>query len=102
MHMAHAEGIAPVSASINIVELFPWTTAQVIEHRRPVVISRMADLPPEAAIDRARWEAAGTRSHLSVPIVSGSLVTHLIILGLVAEEREWTVASSRACVCSVS
>ncbi len=91
-HAAHAEGMSPVSATINIVELFPWATEQVLEHRRPVVISRMADLPPEAAIDRARWEAVGTRSHLSVPIVSGSLVTHLIILGVVAEEREWTVA----------
>ena len=74
---------------VNIRERFPWMFRQVFEERCPVVIPRVEDLPPEAAADQAMFRALGTRTQMTVPIVSGSEVTHLMILSAVEEERDW-------------
>ena len=78
-----------VPKSLNVVSLFPWAAVQVLEHRRPVVVPRVSALPPEAAVDRATFEALGTRAQMTVPIVSHSVVTHLMLLASVAQERDW-------------
>ena len=51
----------------------------------------LADLPPEAAVDRASWEALATKSSLMVPIVTASAVSHLIVMASVTDERDWPV-----------
>jgi len=52
-----------------------------------VFVSRMADLPPEAATTRQRWEAGGVRSVLEVPLRGrGGLVQGCF--GLMSRSRE--------------
>jgi formate hydrogenlyase transcriptional activator len=88
-HASYAPGAPQVPKSLNVVSLFPWAAVQVLEHRRPIVVPRVSALPPEAAVDRATFEALGTRAQMTVPIVSHSVVTHLMLLASVAEERDW-------------
>jgi formate hydrogenlyase transcriptional activator len=88
-HASFAEGIPPVSGDINLAELFPWAYRTLVADRLPLVVSRMADLPPEAAQDRGNWAAMGTRSCMHFPISVEDRVTHLIVVHSVREERTW-------------
>jgi transcriptional regulator with GAF, ATPase, and Fis domain len=88
-HAAYAPDVARVSGDINLLELFPWSAARLLIRREPVLVSRMSDLPEDAAADKASWDAMGTLSNLTVPIVSGSEVSHLIVVHSVTVERTW-------------
>ena len=46
---AYAEGVTRVSGDIDLAESFPWCRQKLLVDREPVVVSRMVDLPPEAA-----------------------------------------------------
>jgi PAS domain S-box-containing protein len=84
-----AEGVAPVSAGINLAEMFPWSRQRLLVERSPVRISRVADLPPEAEFERASWIRMPVRSALTLPIATRGTVGHLIVLHTVGREREW-------------
>ena len=88
-HAAYAPGVTQVSGDINLLELYPWSGGQLLIKRMPVLVSRMSELPPDAMIDQMNWEAIGARSNLAVPIVSGAMVSHLIVIHSVGEERQW-------------
>ena len=63
---------------------FPWTTAQ-LRHGAVVRFARVDELPASAAIDRASYERAGTRSHVSFPLcASGPLLGVLSFDSVVA------------------
>jgi formate hydrogenlyase transcriptional activator len=91
-HAAYGPEIPHVPPELNVAGLFPWSHHRLSVEHQPVVVSRLADLPPEAAVDRATWQQMGARSSLVVPIVSGSSVTHLIVVALLRSEREWPAA----------
>jgi PAS domain S-box-containing protein len=82
-------GGEPVSRDINLVDLFPWSHETLLIKREPVRIARMADLPPEADVERRGWELMSIRSALTLPIETGEGALHLIVLNTVHEEREW-------------
>jgi formate hydrogenlyase transcriptional activator len=88
-HAAYMPGVIQVSGDIDLMELYPWSGAELLIKRVPVLVSQMSELPPAAAMDRASWEAIGTRSNLTVPIVSGTTVSHLIVIHSVNDERQW-------------
>ena len=86
---AYAEGIPHVSADINLALVFPWSFNRVIVKHTPLRVARMADLPPEADAERETWNQMSIRSALNLPIETGGIVSHTIVLNSVREEREW-------------
>ena len=88
-HAVYGEGVPRVSGDIDLARLYPWVTQRVISHREPAIVSSLAAMPPEAAVDRASCEAMGIRSFVNMPIKVGSTRLHLIVLNALREEREW-------------
>ena len=73
-----------LSRSIN-----PWGYKQLIEKREVVCYSRPEDTPAEAEIDRKTWREWGILSNLTIPVITGDFVDHLISINSVKSERVW-------------
>jgi signal transduction histidine kinase len=86
---SYAEGVSAVPPSVNLAPMFTWAAHRLLVERLPVRISRVEELPPEAAVDRTAREEMGLRSALSLPIETGAEIRHLIVLQTIREEREW-------------
>jgi PAS domain S-box-containing protein len=84
-----AEGVPSISADINLAPVFQWSAQRLFVERKPIRVSRMADLPPEAEVERQTWIQMSIRSALNIPIETGGTVKHTIVLNSVREEREW-------------
>ena len=87
-HSWAAPGFSPVPSSVSS-RTYPWAVAR-FRAGLPVVFSRVADLPSEAADDAASYAGIGLGAHVGVPVlVSGEF---LAVLGVAAmrEERAWT------------
>jgi transcriptional regulator with GAF, ATPase, and Fis domain len=89
-YASYAEGVSRVSGDVNLAEHYPWCARRLLVEHEPVIVSRMADLPAEAALDRASWVQLGTLSNLTIPILVGSAVRELIVIHTVFEERDWS------------
>ncbi len=76
----------PVPRSIG--DRYPWVIGRA-RAGLPVVISRLDELPPEAATDRATLESVGLRSHLTMPFVVAGKVEGAIGFGSLRRERAW-------------
>ena len=61
----------------------------MLVERTPVRISRVGDLPPEAHVERAGWIELPISSALTLPVETGGVVRHLIVLNTVQREYEW-------------
>lgn len=85
----YAEKAPKVSNDINLVEQFPWAYQSLVLRQRTLSISRLADLPPEAGADRRSYEASGTKSFLSIPLLIGQRVHHILVLNALKTERSW-------------
>ncbi len=69
---------------------FPWTMRKVLAGE-PVIVSRMADFPPEASRDLETHRAFTTKSTASLPLsVGNGPVFGLLAFASVREERIWT------------
>jgi signal transduction histidine kinase len=81
------EGAEPLSPTSETGP-FPWTTRQ---HQRgqAVRFSRIDELPEEAAVDRQRYLAAGTRSCLSLPLSAGGSLLGVLSFESTHGERTW-------------
>ncbi len=66
----------------------PYLLRKILEGN-PFSYSRLADLPPEAAVDREFLEKHGPKSNLSFPLVAGGAAVGAIAFGTLREEREW-------------
>ena len=73
---------------VTEVERFPWTAAKL---RRGEVVrfSRIDELPPEAAVDRAHYALSSTRSKVSLPLQAGGRMLGSLSFGSVRRERAW-------------
>jgi len=81
-------GPAP-SKWMNAHQFFPWAT-QKIRNGQPLVISRLADLPPEAGRDLESLRAYNTKSTVMVPLsVGDGPVFGLLGFAVMREERDW-------------
>jgi PAS domain S-box-containing protein len=69
-------------------EEFPWLTAEVLRGRE-VRLSRLDELPPEAAPDRASAASRGIRAAVLCPIVINGEVGGAIVLNSLRHERYW-------------
>lgn len=75
---------------IKATDYFPWTI-RTTQAGETIVLSRISDLPPEAARDRESYLAFGSKSALVVPLSSGgSPVFGVVSFAAMRQEREWT------------
>jgi two-component system, NarL family, sensor histidine kinase UhpB len=86
---SYADGVPPVPTDVNMAQLFPWSRQRLLDERAPVRVSTLADLPPEADVERESWVQMPIRSALTLPIETGGIVSHLMSLTTVHQEREW-------------
>ena len=86
---SYAEGLPPVPVDLNLAPVFPWSYQRLLVERAPVLIASIAELPPEADIERASWNQLPIRAALSLPIENGGGVGHIIVLNTVHHERAW-------------
>jgi PAS domain S-box-containing protein len=92
---SYADGVSHVPSDINLAELFPWAGRKALVERVPIRVSSLGDLPLEASAERPNWEQMGIRSCLLLPIETGDVVRHLVVLHTVHEEREWPDALAK-------
>ncbi len=86
-----ADGVSPQIhklKGIDFAEELPWLTER-IRRQEAIHVPRVADLPEEAAAERAHLEAQGIRSLVCVPMVSGGKVMGLVGFDAVRQERQW-------------
>jgi C4-dicarboxylate-specific signal transduction histidine kinase len=68
---------------------FPWLTAKALSGE-VVVISRLEDLPPEAAKDQADFRLWGNKSNVTIPLRIGGVVVGAVLFGTLVSERAWS------------
>jgi len=73
---------------VMLASQFPWA-AQRLQRGEVVRFSRLDELPPEAAVDRASYQRSGTRSKVSLPLQAGGRVLGSLSFGSVRRERAW-------------
>jgi formate hydrogenlyase transcriptional activator len=68
---------------------YPWVVQQMLAGR-PVVFSRLDELPEEASIDRESARAAGIKSNLTLPLgQGGASAVGALAFSTLREERQW-------------
>ncbi len=67
---------------------FPWTTEQ-LRSGAVVRFAHVGELPAPAAVDRASFERAGTRSHVSLPLCASGPMLGVLTFDSVRAERAW-------------
>ena len=88
-HAASSDHVPPVPAGVELPSsLYPWAYAKLAEKHEVVSVSRLDDLPPEAAADRQTCIERGIRSYLNIPILIGESV-YVIYASSVRSERVW-------------
>ncbi len=74
---------------MSLREFFPWALQKVLGGET-ITISKMTDLPAEAARDRETFGLYGTRSVVVAPLSVGRKgVFGLLTFAVMREEREW-------------
>ncbi|MBX7255190.1 MAG: response regulator [Candidatus Hydrogenedentes bacterium] len=73
----------------NVRTTLVWAERQFYQHNC-LIISSLSELPPEAAAERALFEAQSIKSLLNVPITVGRKLIGLLGFETVYDERVWT------------
>ena len=67
---------------------FPWMSQQVLRGVR-IAISRLDELPADAAYDKEILRRVGTKSTVVVPLTMGGAVIGALSFAMVRQERTW-------------
>ncbi len=86
-HSWAVEGVPAVRPKA-ITDRFPWAIGQM-RGGHPVVIPRVDDLPPDAAVDMASYRRAGVRSSLLMPLVVAAKTEGALAFGCLKQEQAW-------------
>src|SRR5215470_9917882 len=86
-HSWAVEGVSSVPRKL-VTSRYPWVWRCILANK-PVVVPRVGDLPPEAAVDRASWQTVGVRSNLTMPMRVGGQIEGALAFGCLRHEREW-------------
>lgn len=87
-HTWEAPGVPPVPPPGVDRGRFPWVASRM--GRGEVVrFGRLAELPAEAAVDRASYAEFGVKSSLVIPLIAGDAVVGALGLSTVRTERKW-------------
>lgn len=79
-----------VPGEIDLSQLFPWSYRQLVGHRKTVSITSLDSLPAEAKTDKESFVQMGVQSSLTIPLLIGERVHHLIVVHAVKQEWSWT------------
>ncbi|MCC6713969.1 MAG: PAS domain S-box protein [Gammaproteobacteria bacterium] len=82
-------GIDPMPATLGTD--YAWTFGKLC-NAEPVVVSRVADLPAEAAMEREYFERMGVRSAVAVPLFLGDVMLGAVLFAAIREEVRWPAA----------
>jgi PAS domain S-box-containing protein len=88
-HSHTIAGIDPMPATLGAE--YVWTFDH-LQKGKPVVVSRIADLPAEAAMEREYFERAGVRSTVAIPLFLGDVMLGVAIFSALREEMRWPEA----------
>ncbi len=89
-HAAYSEHVPPVPTGVELPRaIHPWAYEKLVEKRETVAYSRIEDMPPETDVDKKTWIEWGIRSNLTIPILTGECVDHVIAINSVTHERVW-------------
>ena len=90
-HEWFGEGIAPAMDRLQSLPFtaFPWCFGLMLRGEA-MHVPRVADLPPEAELERAEFERGGIRSIICVPMACQGQVIGLVGFDAVRVERRWT------------
>ena len=89
-HDASSDDIPPVPVGVDLPRsIYPWAYEKLAEKHEVMSISRLADLPAEANVDRQTCIEWGIRSYVNIPILIGESVDHIIHVSSVKSERVW-------------
>jgi PAS domain S-box-containing protein len=87
-HLYQGPDMPPRPASADAGTLFPWILQQ-IRQAKTIAISRLEDLPAEAARDREALRVYGTHSVLIVPLVTAGSVFGILTFASNREREGW-------------
>lgn len=85
-HTWSADRMGPLPAPS--ADEFPWAMS-ALRRSGIVQVSRLADLPAEAGIDRATWQRYGVKAFLATPLVEGGETVGALVLAAHQAERTW-------------
>lgn len=81
--------LAPTDLSPDVASRFPWALAKVMNGEL-VCVSDLAELPDDAAIDRASFEAFGTKSNVTIPLMASGRTIGALTFAALRHVRRWT------------
>jgi FixJ family two-component response regulator/signal transduction histidine kinase len=87
-HSASAHGVPVVAPPFSVTRRFPWAIRR-LKAGDPVVVARLDELPPEAAIEKATWQRFGIKSSLTMPTSVGGQIEGAISFDCVRREHAW-------------
>ena len=68
---------------------FPWSKARLFAQKEVLSVANVAELPPEAAIDRGNWRRFNFASIVAAPLVKKSEFTGFIGFAYLSQSRLW-------------
>jgi PAS domain S-box-containing protein len=96
MHMDNthewcAEGVIPQKENLQgvIVNELPWAMGKIL-NRQVLYVPSVADLPPEAEVEKDHWISQDIMSLIAVPILLSSEVVGFLGFDAVGSERQWS------------
>ncbi len=88
-HIYQIQGATPAPERLKADDFFPWTVQKVLAGET-VTITKISDLPSEAARDRESYGLYGTKSVVAVPLSVGEgPIFGLLTFSVLREERDW-------------
>ena len=72
----------------DVMERFPWVMRRVRDGTT-LVMARIGDLPPEAAVDAASFRHYGTKANVILPMRFAGAVTGMLSFATTERERDW-------------
>jgi formate hydrogenlyase transcriptional activator len=80
----------PRPPEVDYRNAFPWMIARLYEAREVIALTRLDELPPEAARDRASLERNGVVSGANAPMVVEDRVVGILSFATVTRQQSWS------------
>ena len=91
LELFYDRGGLSVPKQLDGRQMFPWASSKLLAGE-VVAISRLSDLPQEAARDRESFRLHGTKSTLLIPLLTDGSVFGAMSFAVLREERDWPEA----------
>src|SRR5262249_2360048 len=92
--LCDCDQLAALPLSMEAKTFFPWTFLQLRQGHN-VALASLAELPPEAVLDREMLMREGIKSLLALPLRTGPKCLGTLTFTTTAEERNWTETDVR-------